>query len=80
LEKRLANVSSECESFAVAIALVPASAFAISPPTAANMQPAPAASRWRSAKYPSMISTRIVEHWDAIQVVPDKSANENTMF
>jgi len=23
---------------------------------------------------------KIVEHWDAIQVVPEKSANENTMF
>ncbi len=23
---------------------------------------------------------KIVEHWDALQVIPDKSANQNTMF
>jgi len=23
---------------------------------------------------------KIVEHWDVLQVIPDKSANENTMF
>ena len=23
---------------------------------------------------------KIVEHWDALQVIPEKSANENTMF
>ena len=23
---------------------------------------------------------KIVEHWDVLQVVPDKSANNNTMF
>jgi predicted SnoaL-like aldol condensation-catalyzing enzyme len=23
---------------------------------------------------------RIVEHWDVLQVVPDESANDNTMF
>jgi predicted SnoaL-like aldol condensation-catalyzing enzyme len=23
---------------------------------------------------------RIVEHWDVLQVIPDKSANDNTMF
>jgi predicted SnoaL-like aldol condensation-catalyzing enzyme len=24
--------------------------------------------------------SKIVEHWDVLQVVPDKSANNNTMF